>query len=162
MDQLGGLAKRLPFIGTALIMALLAGCGLPGFANFVGEAMVFFGAWTRYMEWTVLACWAGLVIGGITMVRAIRTMLHGPLPDRWTTLADAPAWRRLPFAILLAALLTFGIFPRLLTDRTKATVSSVVIQSTGINDLNPIQTATARLDTQSVHNARHNVDETEQ
>jgi NADH:ubiquinone oxidoreductase subunit 5 (subunit L)/multisubunit Na+/H+ antiporter MnhA subunit len=48
MSQLGGLLHRLPFIGTALIMAMLAGCGLPGFANFVGEIMVFFGSWTVF------------------------------------------------------------------------------------------------------------------
>src|SRR5207237_6953452 len=45
MDQLGGLLRRLPFIGTVLMMAAFAACGLPGFANFAGEAAVFFGAW---------------------------------------------------------------------------------------------------------------------
>jgi len=29
MGELGGLARKLPFIGTALLMAALAGCGLP-------------------------------------------------------------------------------------------------------------------------------------
>ena len=37
MKQLGGLLRKLPFIGTALVMAAFAGCGLPGFANFAGE-----------------------------------------------------------------------------------------------------------------------------
>src|SRR5260370_1091529 len=37
MDQLGGLFRRLPFIGAARIMAHFAHCGLPGFANFAGE-----------------------------------------------------------------------------------------------------------------------------
>src|SRR5208282_2522929 len=36
MSKLGGLCRQLPFIGTALLMAAMAGCGLPGFANFVG------------------------------------------------------------------------------------------------------------------------------
>ena len=45
MDQLGGLLRRLPFIGGALMMAAFAGCGLPGFANFAGEITVLFGAW---------------------------------------------------------------------------------------------------------------------
>ena len=45
MKELGGLLRKLPFIGTALIMAAFAGCGLPGFANFAGEVTVFFGAW---------------------------------------------------------------------------------------------------------------------
>src|SRR5581483_3221289 len=37
MDRMGGLLRKLPFLGTALIMAMFAGCGLPGFANFTGE-----------------------------------------------------------------------------------------------------------------------------
>ena len=36
IDQLGGLLRKLPFLGAALIMAMFAGCGLPGFANFAG------------------------------------------------------------------------------------------------------------------------------
>src|SRR5438477_1554937 len=45
INELGGLLRRLPFVGAALMMAALAGCGLPGFANFAGEVTVFFGAW---------------------------------------------------------------------------------------------------------------------
>ena len=47
IGELGGLCRKLPFIGTALLMAAMAGCGLPGFANFVGEVTVFFGAWSQ-------------------------------------------------------------------------------------------------------------------
>src|SRR5207253_444106 len=57
MDQLGGLLRRLPFIGAALMMAALAGCGLPGFANFAGEVTVLFGAWKTFRFVTILACW---------------------------------------------------------------------------------------------------------
>src|SRR5438477_6855113 len=45
MGQLGGLLRKLPFIGGALMIAAFAGCGLPGFANFAGECTVLFGAW---------------------------------------------------------------------------------------------------------------------
>src|SRR6266568_230002 len=48
ISRLGGLLRKLPFIGTALIMAAFAGCGLPGFANFAGEIAVFFGAWKTF------------------------------------------------------------------------------------------------------------------
>src|SRR4030095_12319719 len=45
MNELGGVAKKLRFIGVAFVMAAMAGCGLPGFLNFWGEVSVFFGAW---------------------------------------------------------------------------------------------------------------------
>lgn len=130
MDQLGGLLRRLPFVGTALVMAAFAGCGLPGFANFAGEVTVLFGAWQTSKLITVLACWGALIIGAVYMLRAVRTVLQGPLADKWARVADAPHfWRKLPFLILLASLLVFGFCPRLLTDKIEPSVRQRVLAS---------------------------------
>lgn len=127
LDQLGGLLRRLPFIGGALTMAAFAACGLPGFANFTGEVTVLFGAWNAYRGVTVLACWGALIVGAVYMLGAIRALLHGPLPDKWAQVADAPhLWRKTPFLLLLAALLVFGFFPRLLTDKIQPSASHVL------------------------------------
>ena len=129
IKELGGLLRKLPFIGTALIMAAFAGCGLPGFANFAGEVTVFFGAWQEpsLRLVTVLACWGALIIGSIYMLRAIRNVLHTPLPEKWANVADAPhLWRKGPFIILLASLLVFGCFPRLLVDKITPSASAIV------------------------------------
>ncbi len=132
MNEMGGLLRRLPFIGTALVMAALAGCGLPGFANFVGEVMVFFAAWETARWVTVLAIWGGLLIGAVYMLRAVRAILHGELADRWASLDDASSvWRRLPFALLLTGLLLFGFVPRLLTDKIKPVAQQIVVATGG-------------------------------
>jgi len=125
MDQLGGLLRKLPFIGGALIMAAFAACGLPGFANFAGEVTVFFGAWKAFRLVTILACWGALIIGAIYLLRAIRAMLHGPLRGQWVSINDAPhLWRKAPFILLLASLFVFGCFPRLLTDKIVPTLET--------------------------------------
>jgi NADH:ubiquinone oxidoreductase subunit 4 (subunit M) len=127
MSRMGGLLQRLPFIGTALIMALLAGCGLPGFANFPGEALVFFGSWKAFPVITLCAVWGALVLGGVYMLRAIRNLLHGPLAADCGAILDAPhAWRRFPFVLLLAALLAFGFFPAWLTDKIRPSVAEML------------------------------------
>jgi NADH-quinone oxidoreductase subunit M len=132
MEKLGGLLRKLPFIGTALIMAAFAGCGLPGFANFAGEVSVLFGAWKAFPLVTALACWGALVIGAIYMLRAVRSVLHGPLPENWANIADAPhGWRKAPFVILLASLLIFGCFPRLLTDKISPSAALIVNLANG-------------------------------
>src|SRR5438876_2860547 len=106
INQLGGLLRRLPFIGGALIMGASAACGLPGFANFAGEVTVFFGAWKVFPLVTGLALWGALIIGAVYMLRAVRAVLHGSLTEKWADVADAPhAWRKLPYALLLASLL---------------------------------------------------------
>jgi len=127
MDRLSGLLRRLPFLGGALMMAAFAGCGLPGFANFAGELTVLFGAWNSFRLVTILACWGALIIGAVYMLRALRAVLHGPLPDEWATVTDAPhLWRKLPFILLLASLIVFGCFPRLLTDKIQPSVEIVL------------------------------------
>lgn len=136
MDELGGLLRKLPFIGTLLMMAAFAGCGLPGFANFAGEITVFFGAWTVFKTVTVLACWGASVVGAIYMLRAVRWILHGPLPERWAAVADAPhLWRKAPFIILVAALLVFGCFPSLLANNIQTSVQPIVARFTAVSPL---------------------------
>ena len=124
--DLGGLCRPLPFIGTALVMAAMAGCGLPGFANFVGEVTVFFGAWKVFPLVTGLALWGALIIGAVYMTRAIRNILHGPVPEKFSTLADAGLWRKLPYAMLLASLLLFGFLPKLLTEKINPDAQKIV------------------------------------
>jgi NADH-quinone oxidoreductase subunit M len=135
MSQLGGLAQKLRFIGVALTMAAMAGCGLPGFANFVGEVTVFFGAWQvpGLRVVTMLAVWGALIIGAVYMLRAVRTVLHGPLTEGSTYLmnaTDANPWRKLPYVVLLVSLLIFGFFPGLLTNKIKPVTEQIVRMAT--------------------------------
>ena len=135
MTRMGGLLQRLPWIGTALVMAMLAGCGLPGFANFVGEFMVFFGTWKSGLggapQLVGLAAWGGLIIGAVYMLRAVRQILHGPIAESCESAADASPWRRLPFAVLLGALFLFGLFPALLTEKIKPSAALIVNMANG-------------------------------
>ncbi|HIL68575.1 MAG TPA: NADH-quinone oxidoreductase subunit M, partial [Verrucomicrobia bacterium] len=130
MDRMAGMLSRLPFIGTALIMALLAGCGLPGFGNFVGELLVFFGAIKSFPVVTAFALWGALVIGAVYMLRAVRTLMHGEVSETAKSIKDAEtSWQRLPFVLLLGVLLLFGCFPGLLTDKIRPSVEAILEQA---------------------------------
>ena len=116
INQLGGLCDALPFVGAALVMAMLAGCGLPGFANFPGELLVLFGAWKSLSEFVVFAAWGALVIGAVYMLRAVRNILHGPLPEKWgNPPTPATFGGALPHTLLLLASL---LILRLLSEFT--------------------------------------------
>lgn len=147
MKQFGGLLRQIPFVGTALIMAAFAGCGLPGFANFAGEVLVLFGAWKTLPWFVVAATWGALIIGAIYMLRAVRHIAHGPLPEQWVTLRDANPWRKVPFILLLSCLLIFGIWPRSLTDKIKPSAEVIVNMATETNEKGPsmpLKTAVAQ------------------
>lgn len=119
-DDLGGLAKVMPFAGLAFGFGAFAAVGLPGLANFASEIMIFFGAFRQGWEMqrfhlfqiaTVLALW-GVVISTVYMLRAYRATFMGTMPDRWAKLADFGRGLRIPVALLIAALLAVGFFPQ--------------------------------------------------
>ncbi len=62
VPDLSGLARKIPFIGVCMVMASMASSGLPGFANFVSEVMIFLGAWEQgsklFRLATICAVWA--------------------------------------------------------------------------------------------------------
>jgi NADH-quinone oxidoreductase subunit M len=126
-ERLGGLLRAMPFVGSMLLAALLAGCGVPGFANFVGELLVFFGAWKSWAWVPGLALWGGVIVGAVYMFRAIRVILHGPVPSHLGAVQDATHWwRRLPFVVLLAGLLVWGIFPGWLIHRIEPAAAALL------------------------------------
>ena len=119
-DELGGLGKVMPFAGLAFGFGAFAAIGLPGFANFAAEIMVFFGAFRNGWEMdrfrifqiaTVLALW-GVVISAVYMLRAYRKVFWGAMADRWNGIVDLRASLRVPVTLLIAALLWFGFHPQ--------------------------------------------------
>ena len=132
ISEWGGLARRIPFIATVFTIAALASSGLPGFANFVSELLVFFGAWNSY-RLAALAAIFGIVITAFYMLRAVRTAFFGPLNPRWAGIEDATAFEKVPYLILLAGLLIIGFWPRFLLD--------IISSSTGtvLSHLNPLE-----------------------
>ena len=154
ISELGGLCRPLRFIGVVLLMAAMAGCGLPGFANFAGEVTVFFGAWKTFPLVTTLALWGALIIGAVYMTRAIRNILHGPLPEKFAKLPDAAnLWRKLPYALLLVSLLVFGCFPKLLTNQIAPDAEKIVsMANAGATKPNVVAVAEIRAPQSAIRN----------
>jgi NADH-quinone oxidoreductase subunit M len=118
-SDLGGLAKPMPVLGLTFGLAAFASIGLPGFANFASEIMVFFGAFgnhdagtgfTSIQVATVCALW-GVVISAVYMLRAYRAIFQGELNKRWAHLTDIARPLQWPIMLLLAALLLGGFYP---------------------------------------------------
>ncbi|MBI4028023.1 MAG: NADH-quinone oxidoreductase subunit M [Verrucomicrobia bacterium] len=110
IPELGGLARQMPFAAAVFTMAALAGCGLPGFANFPAEMMIFLGIFERFPCATVFAVWT-VVISAVYLLRAIRDVFLGGAHERWASACD-PGWgRRAALVLLLATLFFSGFFP---------------------------------------------------
>lgn len=110
LDDFGGLGRKVPFIAVSFIMISLASLGLPGFSNFAGELLVFLGAWQKFPAVVGLAVF-GILITSLYLLRAIQSVCYGPFTGNWPDLKDARGWQKLPFVLLIGALLVFGFWP---------------------------------------------------
>lgn len=119
LDELGGLARVMPYAGLVFGIGTFAAIGLPGFANFAAELLVFFGAWSQgagvngwllFQVTTALALW-GVVMSAVYMLRAYRATFMGPISKRWDALSDLPRNFRIPLGVMIAATLVVGFYP---------------------------------------------------
>jgi NADH-quinone oxidoreductase subunit M len=133
--SLGGIAKRAPFLGYAFGVAAFASIGLPGFANFASEIMVFFGAFktgavagsfnfSGAQIATICALW-GVVISAVYMLRAYRQMFMGEPPADAATTDPAPimCWAVI---LLLAVLFIGGVWPKSFLNYIQPSVEALI------------------------------------
>jgi len=137
--DLGGLAKMMPFAGFAFGVAAFAAIGLPGFANFAADVLVFFGAVRVGADWqgfhlfqvaTALALW-GVVISAVYMLRAYRAVFMGPPNEKRfgsdrTNPVDLSRTLRWPVVLLIAATMIVGFFPNSVLHLLRPTFSATL------------------------------------
>lgn len=129
VEQMGGLLKVTPFIGTVFFIAGLCSLGLPGFSGFAAEMTVFMGAWQNEEFWyrlaTIAAC-ASIVVTAVYILRALGKVMWGPLAisDEQLTMnnenqihfGDAGWNEKLAAVILIAGVVLIGVAPFLLMN----------------------------------------------
>ena len=112
LPDLGGLAHQVPFIATCGVIAAMASSGLPGFANFVAELLIFIGGWDRHPVPVICGIF-GVVITAVYMLRFVRGTFFGPAKPAFQHVADATTpFARLPYFVLVGALLFVGCWPQ--------------------------------------------------
>src|SRR5947207_10234325 len=128
-DEIGGLARVMPFAGLAFGFGAFAAVGFPGFASFAGEIMIFFGAFKNgwvmdsfhiFQIATVLALW-GVVISTVYMLRAYRKTFMGTMNERWKEVGDLRPALRVPVVLVVGGLLCYGFFPQSLVQMVTST-----------------------------------------
>ncbi|MBW3539637.1 MAG: hypothetical protein KY476_05145 [Planctomycetes bacterium] len=141
LSAFGGLTHALPRAGVGLAVAVLVLIGIPATAGFIARLLVVFGvtrggpggggtslaAWTLVawflITWALLSASARMLRGRPRLPRALR-----PQEERLPSDAadDLPRERLFLVAALAALLFIVGVWPRSITDRTAATIDSVL------------------------------------
>jgi len=117
LDAFGGLARELPRQALLFGLAFMASLGLPGLSGFVGEALVFLGAFPAYPVMVGIGA-LGLVLTAAYHLWAIQRIQLGPFNEaRWgegehrlrgRDLTLREALMLVPLALIVIAL---GVYP---------------------------------------------------
>ncbi len=122
LREFGGLGVVVPAYGGILLFSALASLGLPGLNGFVGEFLLFRGAWPVFTLVTALAT-LGLLFTGAYLLWMIQRVLLGPLNPRWARLGEI-GWREtLAVTPLLALMVLTGLWPSWILATINETVS---------------------------------------
>jgi NADH-quinone oxidoreductase subunit M len=128
IDRFGGVAAQMPRYAALFAFAFFASLGLPGLSGFIGEVLVFLGAFPVYRAVTVAAM-AGVVVTAAYHLWALQRVLLG----RWNEAAwrdrsvfrDLTAREAVTLLPLAAIVLVLGFWP----------MPMLQLASTGLGDL---------------------------
>jgi NADH-quinone oxidoreductase subunit M len=111
------LAKKLPFAAVTFAIASFASMGLPGFSGFVAELQVLIGAWHAFSKYSIVAG-IGIVIGVVYTLRVLQKAFYHDTPPSTPAQELEPITtpERIGAALLIAATLLIGLYPRFLLD----------------------------------------------
>ncbi|MCQ2096569.1 MAG: NADH-quinone oxidoreductase subunit M [Fibrobacter sp.] len=128
ITQMGGIMRKIPFLGVGFVIAGFAGLGLPGFSGFVAESNIFIGAFqqgdtiTRIV--TILAI-LSITTTAVYILQTANRMLHGNMPAKYESLTDGCFREKLVIVVLVACLLLIGVFPGWISDLLDQSIAPI-------------------------------------
>ena len=120
IPKLGGLAQKMPWFATFMMIGFMASLGLPGLVGFAAEMPVFFsyGFMNGEWNWLILIPIASVVITAAYYIWSMQRVLFGPLTEKIDTshLHDVSWFEAAPLAALCVLIIFFGLQPGLIYD----------------------------------------------
>jgi NADH-quinone oxidoreductase subunit M len=121
-----GLAPQMPSYFIFILIAFFASLGLPGLAPFIGEIMIFLGAFKSNSangllhESLAIVATGGLILGAAYYLWTIQRMFFGPFNLKGgvqaSSIYDLNSREYIMLVPLAIAAVFFGIFPQYLLD----------------------------------------------
>ncbi len=140
LSKLGGLSAVMPILGGLFVAAAMANVGLPGMSGFVGEFLIYLGAYrsgfhggfTIFQSLFPLAIVA-IVLTAIYYLRLVQIVFYGPLKDPHfkDEVKDGTFIEILPIAFLLVISLVVGLYPKPFVDLSNSAIAPLIAQIGG-------------------------------
>jgi NADH-quinone oxidoreductase subunit M len=127
IPRLGGLASKMPYAATFMMIGFLASLGLPGMVGFVAEFSVFTATYDAF-GWLLLVPVISVAITAAYYIWAMQRSLFGPLTKEVDVehLHDVNWYESLPLAVLSGLIVLFGMLPGLVLDYIRPALGTVM------------------------------------
>ena len=127
LNDFGGLRKVAPVFCGLMGIALFSSLGLPGLNGFVGEFLIFRGAFPLATWATALSVF-GLLATAIFILTILQRVFSGPLNERWSTFHDLTTGERLALLPPIAIMFVLGLNPQLVLGVINSTAIKLTQQ----------------------------------
>ncbi len=141
ISEMRGIEKVTPILAGVLLIAGLAGAGLPGLAPFVSELLVIISAF-QHAWWAGAIAVTAIVLAAIYMLWMYQRTMTGPTPAAVEGMADLGRREATVVTPLLVGLLVFGFYPMPLLDVINPYVDQTLTQ-VGVADEAPVVSTSA-------------------
>jgi NADH-quinone oxidoreductase subunit M len=127
LESFGGLRKPAPVFCGLMGIALFSSLGLPGLNGFIGEFLIFKGAFPL-ASWATALSVIGLLVTAIFMLTILQRVFNGPLNERWSRLPDLTLGERIVVLPAIGLMFVLGLYPQLVLGVINSTVVQMVAQ----------------------------------
>ena len=127
LNDFGGLRKVAPVFCGFMGIALFASLGLPGLNGFIGEFLIFKGAFAL-TSWATSLAVLGLLLTAVFLLTLLQRVFTGPVNPRWKAWPDLSSRELLLVVPATALMFVIGIYPQLLIGKINSTVLLMVDQ----------------------------------
>jgi NADH-quinone oxidoreductase subunit M len=110
INDYGSLLKVTPRFAFFIVIAFIAGTGLPGTAGFVAELYVMIGSFEAW-GWAVVFLSFGVMVSATYGVRTIKRLFTGPSKPITDQVEDLRPVEVLALGVLTTGMIVFGFYP---------------------------------------------------
>jgi NADH-quinone oxidoreductase subunit M len=132
ISEFGGLIKVMPQTFFLALVAIMANLGLPGLSGFVGESLVFYGAFAssgaiNLVKISAAVSTLGVILTAGYMLWLNQRVFYGNMPEKWANLKDARKSEVFVLAILLGLALVYGLNPDYINSLFEPMLNSMAL-----------------------------------
>jgi NADH-quinone oxidoreductase subunit M len=121
IGDFGGLMQQTPLLCGWMSVAMFSSLGLPGLNGFIGEFLIFKGAFAMAAPFTAIAV-IGLLVTAIVFARAMQTLFSGPLAGNCAIFPDLLPREKIVIVPVTLLMFAIGLAPQFMFNIFNTTV----------------------------------------